>query len=95
MLVKKLTGIELDYWVAKVEFPNSDVHKGDKLIPPYSIAWSAAGPVIEREEIQIVPRDEQEKWSAYKKNIEQWGETPLIAAMRVYCASKYGEEVDD
>lgn len=66
--------------------------------------WSQGGPIIERERITLnydnldgtgmckayylkTLFDDQEGW-------QQYGTTPLIAAMRCYVASKLGDEVD-
>jgi hypothetical protein len=62
-----------------------------------SASWEIAGPIIEREEIQLggygasrqaEVRDDTKPW------VSMWGETSLIAAMRAYVASKLGEEVE-
>lgn len=56
--------------------------------------WEQAGPIIERERLQLdpydIPGDVDGRWFAksYKKDIEGWGPTPLIAAMRVFVASR-------
>lgn len=65
---------------------------------PYSPStdWSRGGPIIEREKITICPAHPQ-GWSATIDD-ERWKDncvTPLIAAMRCFVASKFGEEVDD
>lgn len=74
-----------------------------------STNWTQGGPIIEREEIELYVYEhrnhsEQGKtcWAAdwYPPSgeiqsgwHEQYGATPLIAAMRCFVASKYGEEV--
>lgn len=69
-----------------------------------STDWAQGGPIIEREGIsllQIGQGDSGVKWSAnfetwYEDRDDPWtGPTPLIAAMRAFVASKYGEEVPD
>ena len=72
---------------------------------PYSANWSEAGPIIERECIELeafdaassVPKDPM-YWQAviYEHEGEciTQGTTPLIAAMRCYVASKLGDEVE-
>jgi len=68
--------------------------------------WERAGPIIDREEICIEPlahfREEAyiKGWQAiiYFNGGEQdtkEGPTPLIAAMRAFVASKFGDEVPD
>ena len=61
--------------------------------------WSLMGPIIERDEIAIVPM--AEGWEAqFEPSDSQsdtflaYGPTPLIAAARCYVASKLGEEVE-
>lgn len=67
--------------------------------------WSQGGPIIQRERIEISPLQRHKEWSAavrpravawgdYDTDGEGEGPTPLIAAMRAYCASKFGEEVE-
>lgn len=64
-----------------------------------STYWSQGGPIIERESISVIPFDD--RWEARcassltpARFMERRGPTPLIAAMRCYCASKFGDEVD-
>ena len=68
-------------------------------------SWHQAGPIIERELIGIercIHAGEYHGWRALKDypfdasvpEETTWGETPLIAAMRCYVASKLGDEVD-
>ena len=75
----------------------------------YSTDWSQGGPIIERENIDLYV-DENFGPSAIAHNISDKvkndiedgrtaiimrGDTKLIAAMRAYISSKYGEEVND
>jgi hypothetical protein len=59
-----------------------------------SDSWSLAGPIIEREGMQI--QTFMDKWLASipRPFVQQDGPTPLIAAMRCYVASKLGGTVD-
>lgn len=63
--------------------------------------WTHGGPIVEREGISPmrweISSDDGTVWSArnLRATIHMNGPTPLIAAMRVYVASKYGEEVSD
>lgn len=85
-----------------------------------STNWAIAGPIIERELLQINPAFHNDtasvspKWEKYgfrsiagwhwvayvlgsnniDENYESLGDTPLIAAMRCYAASKLGDEVE-
>ena len=66
----------------------------------YSTDWAQGGPIIEREEIflaksilggwtgSIYTQDERVRCILHE------GDTPLIAAMRCYVASKLGDEVE-
>lgn len=83
----------------------------DKLNPKkgYSITyfasehWSIGGPIIEREQESIDGEGAGGLWRAqgtWKSQLKRggWvcdGDTPLIAAMRCFVASKYGDTVPD
>lgn len=71
----------------------------------FSTLWRDGGPIIERERIATVST--QGEWMAWhasfievggsvesEGNVTAFGPTPLIAAMRAYVASKFGEEVE-
>jgi hypothetical protein len=61
--------------------------------PCYSDEWEQGGPIIERERVELVclwP----DLWSANPRGLEQHGPTPLVAAMRAFVASKFGEEIE-
>jgi len=72
----------------------------------YSTDWAQGGPIIEREGITVSRTDQKSykgPWVAYRiehlfedeyEHEYQHGQTPLIAAMRCYVASKLGDEVD-
>jgi hypothetical protein len=67
----------------------------------YSTDWAQGGPIIEYEKIGITPtsRAPSFAWAAHgipDEGVEYYayGPTPLIAAMRVYVASKLGDEVE-
>ena len=72
----------------------------------YSTDWSQGGPIIEREGINLTScLDEEEPYwigsvECQYKNFnatayyEEYGPTPLIAAMRCFVASKLGDEVE-
>lgn len=63
-----------------------------------STDWSQGGPINDRERISVISdfHEIKEGWIAesYQGNIQQFGPTPLIAAMRCYVASKMGDAVD-
>jgi hypothetical protein len=70
-------------------------------IPNYSVDWSSAGPIIERERIALTWREDH--WSASVQGtttgpcvtVEVVGPTPLVAAMRAYVLSRLGTTVSD
>ena len=93
----ELTGAALDWAVAKCEgaINGNDLDIGFILEGGYSPStdWAQGGPIIEREGIAIFieyPKD----WGATDGNYRKAGDTPLIAAMRCYVASKLGDEVE-
>lgn len=64
----------------------------------YSTDWAQGGPIIERERITICSVGNS-KWVAgygiaTSKRYNRIGQTPLIAAMRCFVASKLGAEVE-
>lgn len=104
MKTSELTGAALDWAVAKcVGFPVRDGF--DDNCPEYSTDWAQGGPIIEREKIGIercIHACEYHGWTALKDYSFEasvpeettWGDTPLIAAMRCYVASKMGDEIE-
>jgi hypothetical protein len=103
MKTSELTGAALDWAVAKCEgyfdMGMASVHDGVADVFYFGEAWkpstdwSQGGPIVEREKIELFIRDE--KWFAYSSLStpeDFYGETPLIAAMRCYVASKQGEQ---
>lgn len=69
-----------------------------KAAPPYSTDWAQGGPIIERERIDLAACTDETYWLATKymhnEFAQQYGPTPLIAAMRCFVASKLGDKVD-
>lgn len=71
-----------------------------------SVTFGIGGPIIERERITLNPGNwDDSEWtascpvwypdgSASYSDADGRGATPLIAAMRAYVASKFGEEVE-
>ena len=103
----ELTGAALDWAVAVAEgavwatwrfieaYENGEMN--------YQKDWAQGGEIIEREKIGVTFHDERDDWEV--PNWGAWptqtddrqeimGETPLIAAMRCYVASKLGDEVE-
>lgn len=60
--------------------------------------WAQGGPIIDRERITVRYRANTSSAYAYvpAEGCSTWygGETALIAAMRCYCCSKLGNEID-
>ena len=69
-----------------------------------STDWAQGGVILEREKITVgyerYGAQGGETWDAVKKAFDdtalwlEYGPTPLIAAMRCFCASRLGDEVD-
>lgn len=61
-----------------------------------STNWVQGGPIIEREHISLSDPESQagNEWRAWCGAWNFSGSTPLIAAMRCYVASRFGDEVD-
>lgn len=62
-----------------------------------STDWSQGGPLVERERMTVTHNEDDGCWEAYYPDDVagyQRANSPLIAAMRCYVASKLGDEVD-
>ena len=64
-----------------------------------STDWAQGGPIIERERINTIVTFTGETWIGHIGHdgnyaFHQTGPTPLVAAMRCYVASRFGEEID-
>jgi hypothetical protein len=106
MKINELTGAALNWAVAKCEsldcyIEDGVVHlKGQPFDTDWrywlpSTDWAQGGPIIERNLITIFRHDEE--WFAHSQlsTPEDFhGDTPLIAAMRCYVASKLGDTID-
>ena len=97
MKTSELTGAALDWAVAKCE---GVVDERDfawywdrKDWFEYSTDWTLSGPIIEREQLALF-LEYKDLWCATDGDRRMPGDTPLIAAMRCYVASKLGDEVD-
>jgi hypothetical protein len=101
MLVKtsELTGAALNWSVRYANsgfFPKDYVEARDN----FSTCWNKGGPIIEREKIGIAYA--RGCWSAHPDRADYpncdtpyfFGQTPLIAAMRCFVASKLGDTVE-
>jgi len=110
MKTSELTGAALDWAVQQCEGARKDIDfvwwTDDHYTP--STDWSQGGPIIEREGITLGRTEQksyvgQPPWVSYLlehlfmdeyEHEYQHGDTPLIAAMRCYVASKMGDEVE-
>lgn len=93
MKVSELSGIALDWAVAKCESDKAYADYCFKVVdqygqPRYSTDWAQGGQIIERERIAWGDTGKYFVCGKYR------GDTPLIAAMRYYVASKLGDEID-
>lgn len=90
MKVAELEGALLDHWVARAQGIQGIV---DMMFMP-STDWATGGPIIERERISIKQGPDRGCYAYFDHRDETAaGNTPLVAAMRAYVASKFGEEV--
>jgi hypothetical protein len=104
--VSELSGTALDWAVAKCEKKailidqHGDVScfdRNDWFYYKPSTNWAISGPIIEREKIGVACPSTGDFWDARYPVIPLVyirGETPLIAAMRCYVASKLGDEIE-
>ena len=97
MKTNELTGAALDWAATKADGFHDQMGDARHFIRGgYSTNWSEGGPIIEREGMQLW------KGGTWCASLDQsfnppefeTGETPLIAAMRCYVASKLGDEVE-
>jgi len=96
MKTSELTGAALDWAVASAKGYSKIAQTISCEIKDYSTDWAQGGPIIEREVICLLPHANG-GWVATVHGVampHKTGETPLIAAMRCYVASKLGDEVD-
>jgi len=107
MKTSELTGSALNWAVAKcngvINEDKLDIGFIKERGYTPSTNWAQGGAIIEREEISISRefssgRIEWAAWTPapFRDDAEAfgYGETPLIAAMRCYVASKLGDEVE-
>jgi Protein of unknown function (DUF2591) len=106
----ELTDAALDWAVTKAEGFDHEVTSSEWGMWGWATDWAQGGPIIERERISVMLsfRDSYAEganakpsgWCARKYQYGvlneplSHGDTPLIAAMRCYVASKLGDEVD-
>jgi Protein of unknown function (DUF2591) len=106
--VCELEGALLDAAVAKAEGWKLEIRKNGEIgycfaaIPDLGLvcfwpssSWDDGMPIIERECIALIPYDPwlSWKWGDAARRISH-GPKPLVAGMRSYVASRFGEEVE-
>ena len=109
-LVSELSGAELDYWVGMAEeqdfykpYSGQEIMLvrvgGELMIWNPTTNPEQAWPIIERDKISLksrcLPIKNYGWYAEIEGNYAMTGETSLIAAMRCFVASVYGEYVDD
>jgi len=108
MKVSELTGVALDWAVTKTEGFDSEVEGPEWGLWGWATDWGQGGPIIEREGISLM--FENGDWiatalvptcpvdsismTAYCRRIRYFDYCPLVAAMRCYVASNFGEEIE-
>ena len=97
MQTSELTGVELDLAVAKCEGRAKDNFAWWWAEYHPSTDWAHGGVIIEREGIMLEQWVSTGHWQASNALVTKvfTAETPLIAAMRCYVASKLGDDVDE
>lgn len=85
-------GCRVEYWHSKSV---AILFLGAPRAVPWNphLDWAQGGPIIERHLLRLEDFSD-EGWEAESSSYCLWGETPLIAAMRCYVASKLGQEVE-
>lgn len=107
--VSELSGAQLDMWVSRADRIGARIEliggvevcvfgeSGLEQTYSPSSDWSQGGPIQAREKIDVMWCDDGESWMAekhdYPHDCYHYGQTPLIAAMRCYVCSKFGEAV--
>jgi hypothetical protein len=101
----ELSGTALDWAVMSVIYPGIDTGQfwfDFVKANPHSTRWDLAGPIIEENDISIecftYPYDATrgpDRYMAWRCGERHClGPSPLVAAMRCYCQSKLGYEVE-
>ena len=93
---KELIGDALDWAVATAMKCPPPYFDDKGRAAPFSTDWAQGGSIIEREKIAIETGEDafDQPWYATVRDIDSYGPTPLIAAMRCFVASKLGDEVE-
>ena len=93
----ELIGPALDWAVIEAQYGHG-LDANDPLLDHAhpSINWAQGGPIIEREGISLEDpcNSDIDAWRGFCGGYQQYGPTPLVAAMRAYVASKLGDTVE-
>ena len=96
--IAELTGQALDWAVAQCEGRTDKYWMNDSITGTYSPStyWMLGGPIIERESIHVEPDSDRKVWmgSIAMKTFKYEDNSPLVAAMRSFVASKLGNDVE-
>ena len=95
MKTSELTGAALD-WAVGTAMKLPPPYWADGKCANFSTDWAQGGPIIERENMDLIRLADDRGWRArnYDQTVKAHGPTPLIAAMRCFVESKLGEEID-
>ena len=93
MKINQLEGAALDWAVTKAEGFDSEVDGPVWGMWKWATDWGQGGPIIERERIATWINGNDD-WTATDGIKTTTGETALIAAMRCYVASHFGDEIE-
>ena len=91
----ELIGRPLDWAVALCEgkYVDQPLHSYTP-----SVDWYQGGPIIDREEIGFAKYGPNQTWKAVigatPRGAPAYGPTPLVAAMRCFCCSRLGDELE-
>lgn len=90
------TGSQAGYWIWHNEHKTRpSLLIGDSYSP--STKWSQAGPIMENYDIypvRCVNDSDSCEFEACYQDLKEFGETPLIAAMRCVVATRFGNELE-
>ena len=89
-----LEDLALDWAVTKCEGYDHEVTSSEWGMWGWATDWAQGGPLIERECITVGPNPFGPAFAANLSDLDTYGPTPLIAAMRCYVASQLGDEVE-
>lgn len=89
----ELSGAALDLVVHNIISPEEPLKSGCTA-PHYSSDWCFGGPIIEQENLEISRTVAEWRVQLYRFPCVAYGPTPLIAAMRCFVLSTFGDELE-